>query len=194
MNLKTFALAALMLSALPVSAAYAADTTYATLHASEPAIAAGQGRIYFYREDGLLGVAIQPTIMIDGVSAGGRAKPGDYFYIDRPAGTYVVSTETEKKETRNVTVVAGEPVYVKFEVSMGLFVGHVLPSVVDSATAAGEIKDCDWHEPKAVDTTTAPATSASAPTTAPTAPAPTTSSTTPTAPTTAEAPATAKTQ
>jgi hypothetical protein len=86
--------------------------------------------------------------MIDGVSAGGRSKPGDYFYVDRPAGTYKISTETEKEESTSVTVVAGQSVYVKFEVSMGLFAGHVSPSVVDTQTAEAEIKDCDWHEPK----------------------------------------------
>ena len=147
-----------MLSAIPISVAWAAEGTYATLHASEPPIAAGQGRIYLYREGGLMGAAIQPTIMINGESSGGRAKPGDYFYVDRPAGTYVIGTSTEKEESTSVTVTAGQPVYVKFEISMGLFAGHVSPSVVDPQKAADEIKDCDWHEPKPVNATGAPAT------------------------------------
>jgi len=169
MKLKTFALAAALLSAVPMQAALAAPSqTYAVLHASEPAIPAGMGRIYFYREGGLLGAAMQPTIMIDGQSAGGRSKPGDYFYIDRPAGTYTISTSTEKKETTTVTVVAGEAVYVKTEVSMGFLMGHVSPSVVDAQTAANEIKDCDWHAPEA--TATATSTSTMPPGTATTPP------------------------
>jgi hypothetical protein len=86
------------------------------LHASEPPLAADQGRIYFYREGGLMGAAIQPTIMIDGVSAGGRAKPGDYFYVDRPAGTHEVSTETEKKEVITLTLAAGQSMYVRMDI------------------------------------------------------------------------------
>jgi hypothetical protein len=186
MNLKTCALAALMMAAVPVTAFAAAKDTYAVLHASEPAIGAGMGRIYFYREDGLLGMAIQPTIMIDGVSAGGRSKPGDYFYVDRPAGAYKISTETEKEESTDISVVAGQAIYVKFEVSMGFLAGHVSPSVVDQQTAEKEIADCDWHAPQPPDapptasavpapaTATAPA-AASAPATTSTAPADTTS-------------------
>jgi hypothetical protein len=80
-------LAALMLSVMPMPAALAAQTaTYATLHASEPPIASGQGRIYLYRESGLMGVAIQPTIMINCESTGGRAKLGDYRIVIAPPG------------------------------------------------------------------------------------------------------------
>ncbi len=197
MNAKHYALAALLLSAIPASALAADAGTYATLHASEPAIPAGDGRIYFYREGGLLGAAIQPTIMIDGVSAGGRAKPGDYFHIDRPPGTYKISTETEKEESTSVTVVEGQAVYVKFEISMGFFVGHVSPSVVDAQKAEAEIKDCDWHEPKPVATTppatpgaapSAPVATSSAPATPAIAPPGDTTTTTPSAPATPLAP------
>ena len=167
MKLSTPAFAAtVLLAIMPAPAAFAASNdTYATLHASEPPIPAGDGRIYFYREGGLMGVAIQPTIYIDGESTGGRSKPGDYFYIDRPAGTYAISTTTEKKESTSVTVAAGEAVYVKFEVSMGFFAGHVSPIVMDAAKAADQIKDCDWHAPQTVVTPVAPTASSAAPTT-----------------------------
>jgi hypothetical protein len=138
----------MVLLAVPVSAASASDaTTFAVLHASEPLIPAGQGRFYFYREGGLMGVALQPSVMIDGVSAGARAKPGDYFYVDRPAGTYEISTETEKKEAVSATIAAGQSMYVRFDVSMGLFVGHISPSIIDPQQALKEIADCDFHGP-----------------------------------------------
>jgi hypothetical protein len=138
----------MVLLAIPVSAASASDaTTFAVLHASEPLIPAGQGRFYFYREGGLMGVALQPSVMIDGVSAGARAKPGDYFYVDRPAGTYEISTETEKKEAVSATIAAGQSMYVRFDVSMGLFVGHISPSIIDPQQALNEIRDCDFHGP-----------------------------------------------
>jgi hypothetical protein len=148
-NLRKLALAMVIAVAMPAAPSLAGEaTTYAVLHSGEPALAPDQGRIYFYREGGILGAALQPTIMINGESAGARAKPGDYFYIDRPAGNYEVSTTTEKTESTNVAVTAGQSVYVRFNVSMGLFVGHVLPSVIPPEEAADEIKDCDYRAPK----------------------------------------------
>lgn len=175
-NLKVCVFAALMLAAAPASTVWAASaTTYATLHASEPAIADGQGRIYFYREGGLMGAAIQPTIMIDGVSAGGRAKPGDYFYVDRPAGTYEISTETEKKEAITATLAAGQSMYIRLDISMGFLMGHVNPSIIDPQQALKEIDDCDFHAPKPVEGAAAPAPATPA---APAAPATTAPATT----------------
>ncbi|SRR5579862_142859 len=169
---KTFALAALLLAALPASRAFADDTTYTKLHASEPALAPGEGRIYFYREGGLLGAALQPTVMINGESTGGRAKPGDYFYIDRPAGTYEISTTTEMKEVATVPLEAGKSAYVKLEVRMGLFVGRISPGLVDPTQGAQEIADCDFHAPKPVDAPAAAAAPATPPADAPKADAP----------------------
>lgn len=161
-NWKRFALAVLILAALPVHAAIAADTqTYAALHDGEPALAAGASRFYFYREDGFAGAALQPTIMINGESTGGRAKPGDYFYLDVPPGSYAISTETEKKEAVTATIAAGQSMYIRFNVSMGFLVGHVSPSIIDPQQAVTEIKDCDYRLPKstpsfAIPTATAP--------------------------------------
>jgi len=145
---RNMALGMLALAAMAVQAQAKDDRTYATLHPNEPVIAEGLGRIYFYREDGIMGAAIQPTIYLNGETTGGRSKPGDYFYIDRPAGSYDVSTTTEKKESLSITVVAGQSVYVKTEMSMGFFAGHLQPVLKDAATAANEIKDCDWFAPK----------------------------------------------
>jgi hypothetical protein len=145
---RNVALGALALAAMAVQAQAADDRRYATLHPNEPAIAEGQGRIYFYREGGIMGAAIQPTIYLNGETTGGRSKPGDYFYVDRPAGSYQVSTTTEKKESLGITLDAGQSVYVKTEMSMGFFAGHLQPVLKDAATAANEIKDCDWFAPK----------------------------------------------
>jgi len=177
-NLKMYAFAALMVVAIPAPV-WAADTTYAVLHSSEPALASDLGRIYLYRVSSVFGMTLQPTIKIDGQSTGGDASSGDYFYIDRPAGTYIISTSTEKTEQVSVTVVAGQSVYVKFKVSMGFLVGHVSPSVVDPQVAAGEIKDCDYRAPKSIAPT--PATPAP-PTPAPPTPAPATATPAPTTP------------
>jgi hypothetical protein len=145
MNMRNFAFAAVLLAAAPVSPSLATDT-YAVRHAGEPAIPDGMGRIYFYRDGGFMGAAVQPSIMIDGVETGGSSVPGDYFYVDHPAGSVTVSASTEKEETTQADVVAGKAVYVKTHVSMGFLVGHVTPAVVDEATALKEINDCDLEK------------------------------------------------
>jgi hypothetical protein len=170
MNTRNLALAVLLLAVAPVSPCLArADITYATLHAGEPAIPDGMGRIYVYRENAFMGGAVEPAIKIDGVDTQGYSMPGEYFYIDRPAGSITLSTSTEKNESTQVEIVAGKAVYVKTEVSMGFFVGHVTPSVVDEATAAQTIAGCELEKFElsvARPATTAPAPAA-APATAP---------------------------
>jgi hypothetical protein len=194
-NLKKYALAALILAAAPVSVAWGHPSkTYATLHPSEPVLAADQSRIYLYRESSLFGGAMQPEIRINGEDSGGDTRSGDYFYVDRPAGTYEISTTTEKKESLSVTLTPGQSIYVRFNVSMGVFLGHVTPSLIDPQQAAEEIKDCDFKAPKPIagapvsaapaqatttavaptaTTSAAPATTAAATALATSAPAPT---------------------
>lgn len=91
----------------------------------------------------MLGAAIQPAVDVNGTKVG-EAVPGGYFYIDRPAGTYKVSTTTEKEEDLNVTLAAGQVVFVKLDISMGVLAGHVIPTQVDPAQGAKEIADCSF--------------------------------------------------
>jgi hypothetical protein len=150
-NLKFTTLAVLLLVALPMSPATAkSDQTYAVLHASEPAIPAGWGRIYFYREGGFAGSAVQPTIYINGESSGGRSKPGDYYYLDVPAGTYEISTETEKKEAISLNVAPAAAMYIRIDITMGFFIGHGQPSIIDPQQAVKEIADCDFYTVKSI--------------------------------------------
>ena len=124
---------------LPLLAACASGPTYDQLHANEPVVAQTMGRIYMYRGGSMFGAAIQPAIKVDGVKVG-ESVPGGYFYVDEPAGTYIVSTETEKEETVSVTLAAGQTVYVHFYPLPGVIVGHVIPEVMDPAKAAELIR------------------------------------------------------
>jgi hypothetical protein len=178
---RKLACAVAICTVLPMGAAYASGPKYAVHHASEPAVSPDQGRIYFYRESSLAGVMLEPAIKIDGEKVGDSSS-GDYFYVDRPPGTYTVSTKTEKDETVSVTLAAGQTVYVKTDVSMGLFVGHVSPELVADDQAASEIADCHFvgsdapvtaattPTPAATSTTAAATSPATQPATAPAAP------------------------
>ncbi|MBS0320731.1 MAG: DUF2846 domain-containing protein [Proteobacteria bacterium] len=97
------------------------------------------GRIYFYRTM-LLGAAVQPEVKVNGEVVG-RAVPNGYFYVDRKPGTYVVSTNTEVERTLSLTLEPGQIRYVKLNLGMGFFVGHVYPELIDPAVAEKEMAD-----------------------------------------------------
>jgi hypothetical protein len=146
-NLKKFVFAAFVLAAMPASAAWGADTTFATLHASEPALAADSGRIYLYRESSMMGAAVQPDVYVNGVQVW-VAKNGDYYYIDRPAGSYEINTSTDDKDDAiTLPLVAGQSTYVQIHIKFGLFAGHGAPLIVNPQQAADAIKDLDYREP-----------------------------------------------
>jgi hypothetical protein len=142
---KTLTRVVMLCAFLPLLAACASGPTFADLHASEPTVSADSGRIYLYRTAPFLGggAAVQPAIKVDGIKVG-DAVPGGYFYIDKPAGTYKISTATETEESVNMTVAAGDTRYVRFDISMGLLIGHISPSIIDPQQGAQEIKECHY--------------------------------------------------
>jgi hypothetical protein len=127
---------------LPLLAACATGPTYDQLHASEPPVAQTMGRFYMYRTSAF-GAAVQPAIKVNGAKVG-DAVPDGYFYVDEAPGSYTVSTTTEKDESIPVTLNAGQVRYIRFDISMGVFVGHVIPSIIDPEQGAVEIKSLHY--------------------------------------------------
>ena len=105
---------------------------------SIPAIPDNAGRIYIYRT-ATFGAAIQPGIKVNGEVVG-KAVPQGFFFVDRPAGSYEVSASTEAKRSLSLNLDAGQERYVRLEVKMGLFAGHIKPVLVDNAEGKDEIK------------------------------------------------------
>ena len=97
-----------------------------------------KGRIYLYRKSAL-GAAVQPKILINGDEVG-KAKPKGFFYVDLAPGTYDISASTEAERNLNVTLDAGEEKYVRLEIKMGAFVGHVKPVLVEKSVGVEEIQ------------------------------------------------------
>jgi hypothetical protein len=95
------------------------------------------GRIYFYRTS-LLGAAVQPAVRLNGETVG-SAVPNGFFYADRPAGSYQVATETEVEKKLTFTLEPGQVRYVRLNISMGFFVGHVYGELVDDAKGQSEM-------------------------------------------------------
>ena len=100
------------------------------------------GRIYMYRT-AIVGLAVQPEVKINGEVIG-RATPKGYFYVDRPAGTYEITTTTEVERKLSLTLDKGQTRYVKLNISFGFFIGHVYPELIDTDAALKDIKDLQY--------------------------------------------------
>lgn len=95
--------------------------------------AAGNGRIWLYR-DSALGFAIQPNVTLNGAVIG-SAVPNAAFYVDRPKGTYEVAASTEVEKKASFTLDAGEIKYIRLTPTFGVMVGRIVPELVSAEEA-----------------------------------------------------------
>jgi hypothetical protein len=122
--------------------ACASGPQFSQMQNSMPAVAGDNGRIFVYRST-VLGAAIQPSVKING-DVVGSAVPRGFFYVDRSPGDYEIATITEVTRTLSLHLDAGQTRYVRLGISMGFFVGHVYPELVDDAVGASEIKELHY--------------------------------------------------
>ncbi|MBT8101158.1 MAG: DUF2846 domain-containing protein [Gammaproteobacteria bacterium] len=116
----------------------ASGPSYTEHAASMQAVSADKGRIFMYRPSSF-GAAVQPEVRIND-DVVGKAKPKGFFYADLPPGDYVVSASTEAERNLSLSLAAGEEKYVRLEIKMGAFVGHVKPVLVDAAEGWEELQ------------------------------------------------------
>lgn len=116
----------------------ASGVKHADMAASIPTLKAGEGRVYFLRSASMLGAAIQPDIKLNGEVVG-ASKPGGFFFVDRPAGKYVVSVATETEKTLHLTLDSGETKYVRSSPTVGILVGRVVLSQESAEDAVDEL-------------------------------------------------------
>jgi hypothetical protein len=136
MQIRAVALAAVAASLL-LSACATSGPKFSEMGATIPVAKADMGRIYFYRT-ALIGMAVQPEVRLNG-EAVGKAVPNGFFYVDRPAGNYQVVTETEVEKKLTFTLEPGQVRYVRLDISMGFWVGHVYGELIDDDKAKSEI-------------------------------------------------------
>ena len=103
-----------------------------------PPVLEGQSRIYLYRTT-TLGTAVQPQILVNDLAVG-KAKPKGFFYVDLPPGDHVISASTEAERSLNINLDPNEVAYIRLEMKMGAFVGHVKPVLVDTTVGKSEIE------------------------------------------------------
>ncbi|MGF6976543.1 hypothetical protein QFZ94_004993 [Paraburkholderia sp. JPY465] len=126
-----------------VASGCASGPQYKDVASSIPTLKEAQGRIYFYRSSSMFGAAMQPAINLNGQDVG-KSQPGGFFFVDEPAGQYVVSTTTETKKTLSFKLDAGETKYVKTSVGLGLLVGRIIPTLESSDEATKDIQDLHY--------------------------------------------------
>ena len=105
-----------------------------------PPLKPGYGRIWFYRESRFVGSARHPEILLDGQKVG-VSKPGGYFFVDRPAGTHLVTCESPQINECRLVLESGSTKYVRFVWEMGFWIGNLVPQEVSRTTALKELAD-----------------------------------------------------
>jgi hypothetical protein len=120
----------------------ASGAKYAEVVSTIPALTPSQGRIYFYRPSAF-GAAVQPDISLNGQKVG-TAKPHGFYFVDRAPGNYEVSTATETENKLTFTLEPGQERFVRLRIQMGVFVGRIVPELVDRAEAQKELKDMSF--------------------------------------------------
>jgi uncharacterized protein DUF2846 len=103
------------------------------------------GRIYIYRPSAF-GAAVQPDVKLDGEVVGKAVSHG-FFYVDKKPGTYEIITTTEVNRKLSLLLESGQTRYVRLNISIGFFLGHVYPELVESEIAENEIQDCHYIGP-----------------------------------------------
>src|SRR5262245_62004736 len=105
----------------------------------------GAGRVYFYRTT-VLGAAVQPDVLLNGQKVG-TAVPRGFFFVDLPAGNCEVSTSTEVERKLTFTLEPNQTRYVRLNISMGFFVGHVYGELIDEDKGRSEIAEMRYVGP-----------------------------------------------
>jgi len=103
----------------------------------EPPLAAGQGRIYFYRTS-TRAPLVRPAVKLNG-EAVGSAEPKAAFFVDRNPGDYAIEASTGEKKLW-LSLAAGEAMFVRLQVTFGVIGGSVVPELVSRETGRSEMK------------------------------------------------------
>ncbi|AOB30126.1 hypothetical protein AKI39_04600 [Bordetella sp. H567] len=92
-----------------------AGPRYASMAQSFPPLKSGEGRIVLYNpmQGAASGPSGEPKVRLN-KEVVGRSKPGSFFYVDRPAGSYVVTDKLWTDDGLSFMLNAGETRYVRF--------------------------------------------------------------------------------
>jgi hypothetical protein len=140
--IRRFVLAAALAGAAVLTGC-ASGPKFSEMSNTIPAVKAGEGRVYFFRSDTMFGAAIQPDIRLNNEVVG-SSKPGGFFYVDRPAGSFSAAASTETEKTVSFTLDAGETKYIRSSPSFGVLVGRIVLQLEEPAKAQAEVEKLSY--------------------------------------------------
>ena len=123
----------------------ASGTKFSEMQGSLPDLNPDSGRIYIYRT-AVFGAAIQPDVFLNGEKVC-KAVPQGLIYLDKEPGDYKIRASTEVTRAVSFTLDPGQTRYIRLDVTMGFFMGHVSPVLVDEEKAKKEILKCKYTPP-----------------------------------------------
>ena len=112
------------------------------MQSSTPKLSPDSGRIFIYRISSL-GAAIQPDVFLNDEKVG-KAVPQGFFYLDKAPGEYKARASTEVKRSVSFMLDPNQTCYIRLNVSMGFFVGHISPVLVDEDEAKKDLLKCKY--------------------------------------------------
>lgn len=129
-----------------MSLALAACASMPQAPIADPPMAAGVGRIYFYRttfsigsDSGLLGNVVKPLLTLDGKPVA-EASPGSVFFCDVVPGRHQVTIHANQRYSLAVATVPSQAKYVKLDWGMVGLTGQSHVSEVSAALGEQEIE------------------------------------------------------
>jgi hypothetical protein len=131
-----------LLLAVVVLAGCASGVKYTDMKPELVSADSSNSRIFIYRKT-TLGAAVQPKVRLNDEVIGVSRAQG-FFYVDRPAGKYVLSTSTEVERNISFVLSEGETRYIRQNVSFGFFVGHIYGELVEESMALKDLESCKY--------------------------------------------------
>ena len=135
----------ILLATMTLATGCASGPKFKEVSSSIPPASEDQARIYLYRT-AVVGAAVQPSIRVNGETVG-SARPKGFLFVDRAPGEYQIETSTEVKRRLSLTLERGETRYVRLDIGMGFFVGHVFPVLVENSVGEKELEKCSYIGP-----------------------------------------------
>jgi hypothetical protein len=112
--------------------------SYVSVVSSIPPLKENGCRVFFYRTDSMVGMALQPEIRLDNQLVG-KSQPGGFFYVDTHPGRHLATSQTEAEARLEFDVEAGQTVYVASSIGFGLLVGRVQLNLKPEAVALSDL-------------------------------------------------------
>lgn len=135
---RSFLKIALAAGAAMLVAGCATGIKHEQMAAGIPSLKSGEGRIYFYRPSSMVGAVLTPEVRLNNQVVG-ESKTGGFFFVDRPAGSYVASTSTETEKSVSFSLASGETKYVRMYVTFGVAAGRVNLELATPEKAKAEL-------------------------------------------------------